>query len=151
MTRSGGAAWLGYPPLPALADPIDGDGSVQRVNGHPIFYLGWGVGVLAHELTKPEATANALAPLARSAGFQLTLFASDTVVDLPLSKEAAANIAEGLRGLFSEAVLNERGQTPLAEADREALRTGIVRLDNLLMAELGRCDLYFVSHKRIWS
>jgi hypothetical protein len=131
--------------------PVSGDTSVERVNGHPIFYLGWSAGGLMSQLIRPEETLSALAPAALWAAFNLEIIAADRIVHLPHSKRAAGQLAAQLRDLFSEGKLEQAGQSPPTVQERASLQNSVRNLDSLLNAELSTCDLYFISQKRAWD
>jgi hypothetical protein len=122
---------------------------MERINAFPIFLLGHGVGVFLDRLeTSSGWTFDALAREGYHCFQNLVHWASDTLVSSPLSKEAASQTVTRLWEVCSTDYLKEHGTEIVPEDVKSDIKFKLTHFTGVLSAELGSCDLYFISQKR---
>ena len=136
------SGWFTYPII---------EGSVERINGFPVFALGGTLFAIHSRLENVTTFPYAqFVPLMHPAIQSLEVFTTTTIVDLPLSLEAARSVlCQPI--VTPEEIQETRANTDLSQLEVSNLRLSIQHLTSLLFAELPQADVYYITQKRAYK
>jgi hypothetical protein len=125
---------------------------VERINGFPVFALGGTLYAIHSHLENVATFPYAqMVPLWNNAIQQLEIFATSTVVELPLSLTTANQILLSFRAAVTPQEIQRRANDDMTPLEVGSLRLLIQHFTSVLFAELPQADIYYMTQKRAYK
>ncbi len=116
------------------------DGNMERVNGTPLYWLGYHIGQLSAQLSGPIEVASVSAPWVTS--IETLEYFVKGIEGLPLSRAVATDVLMKM---------NATSPTHLSQTNAVDLNFALFNFQTVLLNELPQINIFFVSQKRAYD